>query len=311
MDVALSPGCPLFDRQHHLELMAVIRGVRRGWHSLAMPSPTELEKLLPADTWNTYGVLLAESAPSSVYAPYLYEPTDCESCDPVALADLLGQPAVLIVENPATDGRFVIEVSARLRPRLYRRLTGPDASVVVAHGAGIGEVPKEIKRYVSSLRARAYVPGLPRRVVAITDSDARGPGRVSPAAVAVTKAANDHGVDHWVLAMRTIENYIPDEALRSYAATRTDASNAVEVVVALPVPARDHYPVKVGLPVESERTPDEMMLYGKGVPPGVGVGDFIVDFFENFPQLLIRHELQARDHQSDLEKMLDMIERNA
>lgn len=310
MDVALSPRCPLFDDQHHLELMAVIRGVVLGWHSLATPSPTELENLLPAHSWQTYGVLLAESAKTAVYAPHLYQPTDCQSCDPAALADLLGQPAVLIVENPATDGQFIIEVSSRLRPRLYRRLAGPKPSIVVAHGAGIGEIPKEIRRYVSALRSNAYVPGLPRRVVAISDSDARCPGKVSTAATAVTKAANDHGIDHWVLAMRSIENYIPDEALRSYAATRKNASSAVEVVVALPLPARDHYPVKDGLPGESERTPDEATLYGTGIPPEMGVGDFIGDFFENFPHLLVRHELQARDHQMDLEKMLDTIERN-
>jgi hypothetical protein len=111
--------------------------------------------------------------------------------------------------------------------------------------------------------------------------------------------------------MRSIENYIPDEALRSYAATRAHASSAVGVVVALPVPARDHYPMKVGLPIEAEREPGEVSLYGAGAAAGVGVGDFIVDFFENFPHLLVRHELQARDHQSDLEQMLDLIERNA
>lgn len=311
MDVALSPGCPLFEEQHDLELMTVLRGVRRGWHSLATPSPTELKKLLPAHTWETYGVLLAESTKASAYAPYLHAPTDCRTCDPEALADLLGQPVVLIVENPTTDGRFVSEVSARLRPRVHRRLAGPDASIVIVHGGGIGEIPKEIKRYVTALRSRAYVPGLPRRVVAITDSDARSPGRVSTAATAVTKVANDYGIDHWVLAMRSIENYIPDQALLSYAATRAHASSAIDVVVALPVPARDHYPVKVGLPPESERTPDELMLYGASVEAGKGVGDFVVDFFENFPQLLIRHELRARDHDRDLEKMLDMIERNA
>lgn len=310
MDVALSPECPLFEDQHHMELMAVIRGVVLGWHSLAAPSRAELEDLLPAHTWQTYGVLLAKSATTAVNAPHLYKPTDCQSCDPEALAGLLSQPAVLIVENPATDGQFIIEVSARLRPRLHRRLAGPNPSIVVAHGAGIGEIPKEIKRYVSELRARAYVPGLPRRVIAISDSDARSPGKVSTAATAVTRAANDHGIDHWVLAMRSIENYIPDEALRSYAATRKTAWDGVEVLVTLPLPARDHYPVKDGLPVESERTPDEMALYGTGVPAGVGVGDFIVDFFQHFPQLLVRHELQARDHQRDLEKMLDVIERN-
>ena len=73
-------------------------------------------------------------------------------------------------------------------------------------------------------------------------------------------------------------------------------------MVTLPLPARDHYPVKDGLPDESERTPDEMTLYGRACPRRVGVGDFIVDFFEHFPQLLVRHELQARDHQGDLEK---------
>ena len=128
------------------------------------PRAQNSKNLLPAHTWQTYGVLLAKSATTAVNAPHLYKPTDCQSCDPEALAGLLSQPAVLIVENPATDGQFIIEVSARLRPRLHRRLAGPSPSIVVAHGAGIGEIPKEIKRYVSDtpsprVRARAAAKG--------------------------------------------------------------------------------------------------------------------------------------------------------
>jgi hypothetical protein len=82
---------------------------------------------------------------------------------------------------------------------------------------------------------------------------------------------------------------------------------AIRQVVALPRPARDHYPMKSGL----ERSSDELEsgLYS-GCDLRAGLGDFMADLIANFYYSITANELRGRDGCGELDSLLDELEEN-
>lgn len=310
MILALSEDCPIFcaeSRPHLLDLFYTL--VHRRRHLLAAPTPARLQELISEDVWSLYGTFLTHAAKQVVNSPQKWVAiSDCSACDAQKLAQFCALPTAVVLENTQTDGGWLAMMVRKLRPRLSGALAPQSLTLDIRTGGGVGEIPKEVARIGAVYQSIRPNEKMPLRVVALADSDSRLPGEISVGAHEVKKAAESVGAAAHILRKRTIENYIPDEALYRYAAVRRDRSAAVELVASLQSPARDHYPLKTGL------TPEELVatgtMYPSGIDLGVALGDFIMDFMTSFGHDVDKNELRKRDGASELDELLDLLEEN-
>lgn len=310
MDLALSTDCPIFQRHNQLYLNRLLDTLVRGWHTLATPYPSELVEILSPEIWDSYGDVLSQDLKTATRAfRPLVRPVDCGACDADHLSRFLSMPTILLVENPRSDGGFLEEVVARLRPRMRSSMMSMNRSVDIRHGGGISEIPKEIRR-LSTDYINLAPPGFPPRFIVLADSDAKYAGDRSEDALRVERVSRSVGVAVHILEKRSIENYIPDEPLREYARTRTQHREAVEIITGLQGEARDYYPMKDGLPKDQSKSREHEPLYPPGLPRAQGLANFVVDFLETSQRHLTRQNLMQRDHSGDLSVLLDILEGN-
>jgi hypothetical protein len=258
--------------------------------------------------WSIFGELIEQKYKAVTNALGRWvRVADCSGCLPRHLAEFCDLPTLLLVENVETDGEFIRMVVAKLRPRLRGHFGGTHPLIKVEQGGGIAELVKEINRHgqlYGSVRPHGHVPA---RVVAVADSDAPSPGRPSADANAVRRAATKAGVATHVLTKRTIENYIPDEALHRYAESRRHLLAAVQTITSLPTPARDHYPMKDGLK-DKDRLDG---LYPDDLPSDLGLGDrFMRDLLTHYSYMIEARELRIRDGAGELDDLLRLLEDN-
>jgi hypothetical protein len=180
--IQLSESCPiLVSDQAVPQLHRLLYSITiHQWHTIAIPSPDRLKKIVPAHVWEVYGTFLVQAFKRSVNSSETVAfHSDCGSCDPVKIADYYSLPLVLIVENITTDGALVGLVANKLRPRLARKMTGKHPALAFHQAGGIGEVPKSIRRLALIYDRARPDKDLPLRVVVLTDSDAKTPGQES------------------------------------------------------------------------------------------------------------------------------------
>lgn len=310
MILILADDCPIFTseaRSHLQDLLFTI--VKKQRHTLASPAPHKLAQLLPRDLWDLYREYLVQAQKQSINSHEKWVQTaDCSKCDAAKLANFCDLPTVLIVENTSTDGEWVKLMIRKLRPRLMRYLKEPYVALEIRQAGGIGEIPKELERTASRYSRARTAQTLPLRVIVMSDSDAELPGHPSSQARKVKAVADSLGAAVHILQKRTIENYLPDNSLGAYAARRPDCRSAVDLIVGLVGPARDHYPLKTGLKQNEIDAAGNM--YPAGMPIGVKMGDFISDFLSEFEPHVETHELKKRDGVSELDELLNLIEEN-
>jgi hypothetical protein len=213
-----------------------------------------------------------------------------------------------LVENATSDGEFLQLVMAKLRPTLVRKTTGAHPQVQLTQAGGISELPKETLRLGGRYASIRPAANLPPRFIVIADSDGKTPGDQSADARKVIQTASSIGVSYHILRKRSIENYIPDPALQAYVSARKDRSAAVAVIASLEAPARDHYPMKIGLPECDAR--ERPSIYPSDLQASVGLGDFVVDLLTHFKHAVYAEDLRARDGAQELDVLLDLIEEN-
>jgi hypothetical protein len=207
--IVLSESCPIFraEAEPYLQSLLLTLVIKQR-HILASPPPDRLRHILPRHLWDLYGEYLSQSSKQAAnsYQRWVHA-GDCGDCDAAKLAHFCDLPTVLIVENTATDGAWIKLIIRRLRPRLARQMAGRHVALEIRHAGGSGEIPKELERV--SERHREAIPAetLPLRVLALADSDAIAPERLSDDARAVIRAARHFGAEAHILRKRTIENY--------------------------------------------------------------------------------------------------------
>jgi hypothetical protein len=306
--IALSETCPIFAPSSTVALHKLLGTIVTSRHILILPTPSRLENVVSPSTWSIYGEYLKQSYKRAVNTTRSWSShDDCEACSPANIADFYSLPLLLIVENNTSDGDWLRLVIERFRPALRGSLDGASPALDVRQAGGIAEIPKELRRHATARAAIKPRGQIPLRIVALCDSDARAPGQWSPAAREVAAAAKETGADYHVLNKKSIENYIPDDALIAYAATRTHAKEAVDYIVGLSPTQRDYYPMKNGL---RHSDLDTGSVYPNDSALGLKLGDFIVDFLTNFRHHVSAHELNCRDGQSELKALLDLLEEN-
>lgn len=215
----------------------------------------------------------------------------------------LRKPLRLLVENRQNDGAFLRRVVPEpWRRKLLRSLD--NGWVEIGHGGG-SDMRSQI---LASTQDEAL------RLWALFDSDAREPGRPSPASEELRGVCLEKQVPHHRLQRRAIENYLPVRALEAWAYlgkgnVRAQRRRAVAAFASMPEAHRHHYNMKGGFE-RDRRDPSAGIpeLYGeladhKDLQSGFA-NDIAVLFQErDFP---IREEWLAKDgHQ---EETLDMVQ---
>jgi hypothetical protein len=307
--LSLSEECPIFAARHEVDLHYFLHTVVSQRHVIANPSPGKLKGLLNETTWRIYGDFISQAFKTVINSNQSWVAHDaCSGCDPDRLARFYALPTLLIVENATTDGSWIQTIATKLRPRLAKAFVGAPPLVEIAQAGGIGEIPKELnrlgKRYVDARPGSS----VPLRVLVVSDSDAKIPGQPSAEAREVVRAAAELGASSHVLAKRTIENYFPDESLRTYARQRADRREVVELITGLSGAARDHYPMKKGL--RASEVNSVTPQYDAGIDLERGLGDFTDDLLSNFQYSITAPDLKGRDGRGELEELLDKLERN-
>ena len=186
---------------------------------------------------------------------------------------LADEPLVVLVENRDSDGAFVERAMSELDKALrgvWKRVPEPIRFDSVG---GKGQMPKEVEK-----RARA-VPYRPR-LVAIIDSDRKGPGdSESGDAQQLRKICNRHGLPCWVLAKREAENYLPRVLLGARPDAGGQHTRMVDAWEKLSDEQKDFFDMKRGLPetpsaVEGELFDDlpdtDREILAAGFGPNVG-----------------------------------------
>lgn len=307
MLLQLDETCPIFAQGNEIHLVKLLSAVKSGRHYFFSPAVNELARIIDPHLWRIFGDALLASHKNVVnvkQAPSSH--VNCKACDPKKLADYYSAPLFLVVENETTDGGWLKLVISKLRPRLRRSFDGHDPHLAIRQAGGITEIPKIVKS-LSEPMSPIVPTGARLRVMAMFDSDARVPGGLSSNSKAVVAAVGPLGITYHVLNKRTIENYIPDNALRQYTDKRADRKPAAELIASIVGPARDHYPIKDGL---SEEEAVSTGLYANTIRLGVGLGDFIEDLIDNFYHIIDKHDLVNRDGCGELEELLDKLESN-
>ncbi len=309
MILAFDPSCPLFSSGREVQLNQVLLSVARQQHQIAYPAPDELARLIPGTLWLLYGEMVRQSYKNATKANRQWvRPTNCSTCDPQAIATYCGLQTMVLVENASTDGGFLRLVVDKLRPGLRRHFVGAQPNLDVRQAGGIGELPKELMRLHGERASSRPSGSAPARIVVLCDSDGTQPGEISHNARLVQDAGRAAGVPVHVLDKRSIENYIPVQALQVVSEVRREKVAAVAALWKLAPAAYDHYPMKQGLTAaEKARTAS---LYASDIPIGAGLGDFMEDLLRNFYHTVTTKDLRQRDHANELEALLTLLEEN-
>ena len=167
-----------------------------------------------------------------------------EELKPEHATRLAEEPMVVLVENRDSDGAFVKRIVADLDRSLNRVWHQPGEPIRIDSLGGGGQMPAEIERRTRDL---PYRP----RLVAIVDSDRKGPGdSESDVASRVRRTCESAGVPCWVLAKREAENYLPRILLDERLGAGLGHARMVEAWDGLTDDQKDFFDMKNGLPEE-------------------------------------------------------------
>ncbi|TWA60422.1 hypothetical protein FBZ82_12178 [Azospirillum brasilense] len=312
--------CALSSAKNFKHLDAIIARVEVGAHEWDIVDPDAIEQSHWLASARDYCKEVFEKAAKASSYPSGYEihkrliivaaaPNGGE-LDPDKASRCLSKPLKIIVENKFTDGAFLDCILHFLAPEKLRKLhiedCVPDLFEVEGAG-GLGEVPK----HVHYRAAAAVQEGLPIRIVVFTDSDSRYAGHQDGQVAAVESACREHGVPYRILKKRSIENYIPDDALSAWAAKNASRQHIVSALIGLPDEIRDYFPIKKGLPSASS-SQDEAAFYAPLQEPDRstlrnGLGDIAIACFTDHVSSISAEVLRRRDHGGDLDNLVQMI----
>ena len=229
-------------------------------------------------------------------------PTSEDELSPEEASRLADEPLVLLVENRGSDGAFLKRVVTELDPSLHRLWQRDGDPIRVDSVGGAGQMPQEVKRRASRGPSRG-------RLVAITDSDRKGPGD-SPGQTAreLRRVCEDRGIASWVLAKREAENYLPRVLLDAKPDAGPEHARRVEAWDHLSEDQKDFFDMKHGLANESSSA-EESLLAGVSRDDRARLANGFgprVDTCWSLWSVQARSELRARGR-GDLEHGLALI----
>ncbi len=152
------------------------------------------------------------------------------------------EPLWILVENRQSDGAFVQRIVAELDRALNGVWHKPGDPIRIDSVGGTGQMPDEVEH---RMQGKPHPP----RLVAIIDSDRKGPGDTeSDAARKLRRKCQTLGVSCWVLAKREAENYLPRILLDERQDAGGDHARLVDAWDRLNEDQKDFFDMKSGLP---------------------------------------------------------------
>lgn len=231
-------------------------------------------------------------------------------------------PLLVLAENAVSDGALV-EAALRVfgAPQTIELCFGapsrldPPAFQIESRG-GHGELKKLLIERLREATERRRLP----RLVVVTDSDGELQGEVKPHAVDIRQLCAAQGIPCPPLNKRTAENYIPDAVWHAWAAVpdHTNMRPAVEALLRLSREQRDYVDMADPAASLSSTQPGVAALFQSVSPAdrsllqqrnlkGKGTTMNILALRKH-ATALTRTDLQARDHQGDLQALVRHIE---
>ena len=308
------------DPDAHRWLDRMLDRIEDGWHVWDLTETPDADAI-EAATWisdpgrqgNRLRDLLIASTRRGAWTPAPHtrrvrvtaHPTAPDELEPEQACRLADEPLVILVENRESDGAFVKRVVTELDKSLHgvwKREGGPIRFDSVG---GAGQMRQEVEK-----RAGA-VPYRPR-LVAVIDSDRRGPGdSESEEARRLREVCNQHGLPCWVLAKREAENYLPRVLLDGRPNAGGEHERRVEAWDRLSDDQKDFFDMKRGLPENPSAIEED--LFG-GLPDAdreilaAGFGPNVYECWTVRHVREVSNELRTRGR-GDLEHGIGLIRR--
>ncbi len=230
-------------------------------------------------------------------------PVGYDELDPEDGFRFADEALIILVENRISDGAFVTRVVTELDRSLHRLWRRPGNPVRIDSLGGGGQMPNEVER-LARQRPRP-------RLVAIIDSDRKGPGDTdSQAAQRLRRICERYDVPCWVLAKRESENYLPRILLEQRQDAGAEHARMVEAWDRLSDDRKDFFDMKEGL--RNAHTEIEQDLFAD-MPSNdrrvlsQGFGPNVYQCW-NFWEGQAGNELRRRG-QGDLERGVELIRR--
>ena len=219
---------------------------------------------------------------------------------------LADEPLVILVENRDSDGAFIKRVVNELDKSLHGVWRREGEPIRFDSVGGADRMPQEVER-----RTRA-TPSYRPRLVAVIDSDRKGPGeRESRNARRLRQVCNRHGLPCWVLAKREAENYLPRVLLAARPNAGTEHARRVEAWDRLNDDQKDFLDMKHGLP-ETPSAIEENLF--NDLPDAdretlaTGFGRNVHECWSRWDVREVGNELRTRGR-GDLEHGIELIRR--
>ena len=307
------------DPEAHRWLDRILSKVEDGWHvwdTTHEPDPNAFTGTTWISQRGTRGDEVRELLIASVIrsawslAPHgrrlrvRAQSSDEDQLAPEPAARCAETPLTILVENRCSDGLFLTRIVAELDRALRKLWNNPHGAVQVDSVGGKGQMAREVRRRVRSSSIRP-------RLVAIIDSDRRGP-ECAPSREAgrLLRECERANLPCWILEKREAENYLPRVLLDGRADAGSNHMERVEVWDWLSDEQKDFFSMKDGLP--SQFSAVEQTLFGQ-LPDDVravlshGFGENVYKCW-NVWGPLVETELRERGR-GDLERGLELIRR--
>ena len=310
------------DPDSHRWLDRILHRIEDGWHVWDLSDARDADAI-GTTTWiNDPGRqgdrlrdLLVAATRRSAWAlgPHTRRLRVTAQPDPLAADELAPEQAsyladerlVILVENRDSDGSFVERVVAELDRSLHGVWRRKGEPIQFDSVGGVGQMPQEVERRAGG------VPYRPR-LVAVVDSDRRGPGSTaSQPARRLRQTCEDHGLPCWILAKREAENYLPRVLLDARPDAGPEHGRSVDAWDRLGDEQKDFFDMKHGLPAAPSQV--ERDLFEELADPdqetlAKGFGPNVYQCWDLWQVRDVRAELVARG-QGDLERGIELIRR--
>ena len=230
-------------------------------------------------------------------------PAGTDELTPEQACRLADEPLVILVENRYSDGAFVERVVKEL-DRSVRALWGRDDQPIQFDSVGgVGQMRQEVERRTDAV---SYRP----RLVAVIDSDRKGPGDAESAVARdLHRACKERGLSCWVLAKREAENYLPRILLSAMPNADSKHDRLVAAWDRLNEDQKDFFDVKRGLPDAPSAIEDDLFDGLSDADRSIlaeGFGSNVRECWSQWNVRDIRNELLTRGR-GDLERGVELI----
>jgi hypothetical protein len=252
-------------RTEHLTLSSVLKLGFEGRHRLQVDPPCDLQADRHVNRWlAAQSTLLREEVELSLQFGLEADVHGTPADLAITIADvatpewsenprlplvfaekLLREPLHLLLENRRNDRAF-LETLAPKEWRTKFRQCLEKGYLKIEHGGGLSEMQKYVEETAGAGEAERL------RLWVLFDSDAREPGRPSASSAHLATTCQSKNIPYHQLARRTIENYLPAQALQAWAHTvarqeqRDQRRRKVEAWASMSAEQRHHYNMRGG-----------------------------------------------------------------